>query len=182
MQRHVAICPAGSSDADHTQLKTEAQSRRSNIKFFEVREAEAESILHWTERIVKLLLVNERKMPKEEVANLKFERVHHMPTKCPAKTPTNRPRPFIAKLSCYKDKGRLFKHMKNIDPELKIGVADDYPKELDEMSKPLAPVLQKAKREKASASFNEDRLVINNQIYHGPETENFTFYVKVLSS
>ena len=44
--------------------------------------------------------------------------------------------------------------MKNIDPGLKIGVADDYPKEIDEMRKALLPVLKKAKREKASASFN----------------------------
>jgi len=50
-----------------------------------------------------------------------------MPTKRSARTPTNRPRPIIAKLSFYKD---------YIDPELKIGVADDYPKEIvDEMRK-----------------------------------------------
>ena len=100
-------------------IKIEAQSRRSNIKFFGVREAEAESNPYETERIVKLLLVNELKVPKEDVANLKFERVHRMPTKRSARTPTNRPRPIIAKLSFYKDKGRIFKHVKNIDPELK---------------------------------------------------------------
>ena len=44
--------------------------------------------------------------------------------------------------------------MKNVDPGLKIGVTDDYPKEIDEMRKALLPVLKKAKREKASASFN----------------------------
>ena len=57
--------------------------------------------------------------------------------------------------------------MKNVDPGLKIGVADDYPKEIDEMRKALLPVLKKAKREKASTSFNVDRLVINDQIYRG---------------
>ena len=163
-------------------IKIEAQSRRSNIKFFGVREAEAESIPHETEKIVKLVLVNELKMPKEDVANLKFERVHRMPTKRSAKPPTNRPRPIIAKLSFYKDKGHIFKQVKNIDPALKIGVADDYPKEIDEMRKALLPVLKNAKRERASASFNVDRLVINSQIYRGPETQNFPFYAKVLSS
>jgi len=70
------------------------------------------------------------------VANLKFERLHRMPTKRSARTPTNRPRPIIAKLSFYKDRSRKFKHVKNIDPELKIGVAGDYPKEIvDEMRK-----------------------------------------------
>ena len=148
-------------------IKIEAQSRRSNIKFFGVHEAEAESNPQETEKIVKLVLVNELKMPKEDMVNSKFEIVHPMPTKRSARTPTNRPRPIIAKLSFYKDKGHIFKHVKNIDPALKIGVADDYPKEIDEMRKALLPVLKKAKRERASASFNVDRLVINGQIYHG---------------
>ena len=69
-----------------------------------------------------------------------------------------------------------------IHPGLKIGVADDYPKEIDEVRKALLPVLRKAKRGKASASFNVDRLVIYGQIYRGLETENLPFYAKVLSS
>jgi len=81
-----------------------------------VREAEAESNPYVIEKIVKLLLVNELKMPQEDVANLKFESVHSMPTKRSARIPTNRPRPIIAKLSFHKDKGRIFKHVKNIDP------------------------------------------------------------------
>ena len=145
-------------------------------------EAEAESNPNETERTVKLLLVNELKMPKEDVGNLKFERVHRIPTKRSAKTPTNRPRPIIAKLSFYKDKGHMFKHAKNIDPELKIGIMDDYPKEIDEMRKVLLPLLRKAKKKKASASFNVDRLVINRQIYRGPETQIFPFYAKVWCS
>jgi len=107
-------------------IKIEAQSRRSNINFFGVREAEAESNPYETERIVKLLLVNELKMPEKDAASLKFERIL---TKRSA-TPTNRPRPIIAKLSFYNYKGRIFKHVKNIDPELMIGVEDDYPKEM----------------------------------------------------
>lgn len=76
--------------------------------------------------------------------------------------------------------------MKNINPELKIGVADDYTKEIvDEMTeeaKALLPVLRKAKK-KASASFSVDWLVINGQIYRGPEeTEEFPFYAKDFSS
>ena len=83
-------------------IKIEAQSRRSNIKFFGVREAESNP--YETERIINLLLVNELKMSEEDMANLKFERVHSMPTKHSAKTPKNRPRPIIAKLTFYKNK------------------------------------------------------------------------------
>ena len=60
------------------------------------------------------------------MANFKFERVHRMPTKRSAKTQMNRPRPIIAKLTFYKDKGCIFKYVKNIDPGLKIGVTDNF--------------------------------------------------------
>ena len=46
-------------------IKIEAQSRWNNIKFFGVLKAEAESNPYETERIVKVLLVNELKMPEE---------------------------------------------------------------------------------------------------------------------
>ena len=55
-------------------------------------------------------------------------------------------------------------------------------KEIDEIGKALLPALRKTKREKASASFNVDRIEIKGQIYHGPETENLPFCAKVLPS
>ena len=57
--------------------------------------------------------------------------------------------------------------MKNMDPGLRIGITDDYPKKINKMRKALLPVLKKARREKASTSFKVDRLVINGQIYRG---------------
>ena len=44
-------------------IKIEVQSRQSNIKFFGVPEAEAESNPYETEKIMKLPLVNKLKMP-----------------------------------------------------------------------------------------------------------------------
>ena len=44
-------------------IKIEVQSRQSNIKFFGVQEAEAESNPYETEKIMKLPLVNELNMP-----------------------------------------------------------------------------------------------------------------------
>ena len=52
-----------------------------------------------------------------------------------------------------------------MDPGLRIGITDDYPMKMNKMRKGLLPVLKKAKREKASASFSVDRLVISGQIY-----------------
>ena len=105
-----------------------------------------------------------------------------MPTKRSSNTPSDKPRPIIAKLSFYKDKTRIFQHVKNINSELKIGVSDDYPKDKDEMRKALLPVLKDAKKRKIPAAFNVDRLIVNGQTYRGPETEKFPFYAKILST
>ena len=63
-------------------IKLEAQSRRNNIKFFNVRENEAESSFSDTEKVLrKLLSVDKLKMQKEEAADVEFERVHRIPTR-----------------------------------------------------------------------------------------------------
>lgn len=83
-------------------------------------------------------------MPKEDVANLKFQRLHRMPAERSEKTPTTGQRLIIAKLIFYKDVRTDY-----IDLGLEIGFADDYPKETNESRKALLPVLLgKAKMEK----------------------------------
>ena len=80
-------------------------------------------------------------------------------------TLAGKPRTIIAKLSFYKDKSRIFQYAKNMDRSTKIGVAEDYPKEIDNIRKELLPVLRNAKKENAQAAFNVDKLIINGQIY-----------------
>lgn len=109
-------------------------------------------------------------MPKEDVANLKFQRLHRMPAERSEKTPTTGQRLIIAKLIFYKDVRTDY-----IDPGLEIGFANDYPKETNESRKALLPVLLKGQDgEKASAPFKVGRLAIKGQIYHGPEIENLS--------
>ena len=163
-------------------IKLEAQSRRNNMKFFNVRENEAESSFSNTEKVLRKLLVDKLKMPKEEVADVEFERVHRIPTRRSEEYNPGKPRPIIAKLSFYKDKSRIFQYAKNIDRSTKIGVAEDYPKEIDNIRKELLPVLRKAKKENAQAAFNVDKLIINGQIYRGPETKSLPFYDRILNS
>lgn len=121
-------------------------------------------------------------MPKEEVADVEFERVHRIPTRRSEEYDPGKPRPIIAKLSFYKDKSRIFQYAKNIDRSTKIGVAEDYPKEIDNIRKELLPVLRKAKKENAQAAFNVDKLIINGQIYRGPETLNLPYYARILNA
>ena len=117
-------------------------------------------------------------MSKDTINQLKFKRVHRILTRRKADqidTSSSKPRPIIAKLSFFKDKGRIFQHVKNIDPNLKIGVADDFPKEIEDMRKELFPVLKKAKQQNKRASFNVDKLIIDRHNYRGPETKT-TFF------
>ena len=50
-----------------------------------------------------------------------------------------------------------------------IGIANDFPKGIEEIQSKLYPVLKKAKQ---SAFFKVDRLIINGQVYRGKETED----------
>ena len=121
-------------------------------------------------------------MSKEEAADVEFERVHRIPTRRSEEYDPGKLRPIIVKFSFYKDKSRIFQHAKNIDRSTKIGIAEDYPKEINNIRKELLPVLRKAKKENAQAAFNVDKLIINGQIYRGPETKSLPFYARILNA
>lgn len=72
--------------------------------------------------------------------------------------------------------------IKNLPKGSKYGISDDYPKEIDEIRKKLYPVLKAAKKEKKSAYFNVYKLIIDYQIYRGPETSNLPLYGRIMSS
>ena len=59
-------------------------------------------------------------------------------------------------------------------------IANDYPKEIENIHKTLYPVLKKAKQEKNTAFFKVVRLIINGQIYKGNETINLPFYGSIM--
>ena len=64
----------------------------------------------------------------------------------------------------------------------KIGISNDYPKEIEEIHTKLYPVLKKAKQEKQSAFFKVDKLIINGQVFKGTETENLPYYGSIMDS
>ena len=74
----------------------EVQSRRENLKFFNVPESDRES---WTESENKI-----RKYLKDDLkldeSKISIERAHRLRIK-------SKPRPFIVKFSFYKDKDRI---------------------------------------------------------------------------
>ena len=46
-----------------------------------------------------------------------------------------------------------------------IGIANDFPKQIDEIHQKLYPVFKEAKRTGQKASFKVDKLIISGQVY-----------------
>ena len=104
----------------------------------------------------------------EDIESIHFEHVHRIASP----KPSPKPRPIIAKFS-FKDKDKEFvwSFIKNLQSSA-IGIANDFPKEIDEIHQKLSPVLKMAKQAKQSAYFKVDKLIINGQVYRGKKTEN----------
>ena len=101
------------------------------------------------------------------------------------------PRPIIAKVSFFKDKQQIKSHIKHLPRGKKFGVADGYPKEVDEIRRELYPVMKKAKRDHKTAFFNVEKLIIDKAVYRGPgrvnvvktlEISKLTFICSVLDT
>ena len=151
-------------------IRLESYSRKENIKMFNVQETADEN----TEAVVKKFLNENLKIPQTNVDEIRFERVHRLPTRR-----SNKPRPIIARFSFFQDKEFVWSLVKNLKGS-NIAIANDYPKEIENIHKTLYPVLKKAKQEKNTAFFKVYRLIINGQIYKGNETINLPFYGSIM--
>ena len=135
-------------------IKLEAYTRRENIKIFNIEEKEGDN--GNTESLVGSLLREKMKIPKEDEECIRFERIHHITTW----RSSSKPRPIIFNFSRYQDKELVSPYVKNLKGT-NIGIANDFPKEIEEIQLKLYPVLKKAKNAKQSAFFKVDRLIIN---------------------
>ena len=159
-------------------IRLEAYTRRENIKLFNVQETPKETNAQ-TETLVRNVFMEKMKLRPGDVDAIKFERVHRIPTKSSKALDNTRPRPIIAKFSFFKDKEKVMSAVRNLKGT-KIGIADDYPKEIDHIHKTLYPVLREAKKNNQAATFKVDKLIINGQIYRGPETYTLPFYNSIM--
>lgn len=162
-------------------VKQECFNRRNNIKFFGISDNEQESSED-TEAVLRAFLHREMKIPKKHLDEIEFERVHRIPTRVREERINQHPRPIIAKVSFFKDKQQIKSHIKQLPRGKGFGVADDFPKEVDDIRKELYPVLKKAKRDHKTAFFNVEKLIIDKVVYRGPETKKFTLYGRIMDN
>ena len=71
---------ASLSELERRQIKQECYTRRSNIKFFGIKDNDEESPSD-TEETLRHFLTKEMKIPRGDVDKIEFERVHRIPTK-----------------------------------------------------------------------------------------------------
>ena len=154
-------------------IKLEAYTRREKNKIFNIEENEGEN--GNTESLVRNVFREKMKIPKEDEECIRFERIHRI---TPRRS-SSKPRPIIVKFSHYQDKESVWSFVKNLKGT-SIGIANDFPKEIEEIQSKLYPVLKKAKKAKHSALFKVDRLIINGQVYRGKETEDLEHYGAIM--
>jgi len=132
------------------------------LKFFGIKESEHESNED-TEELLKKFLRNDLKIPREDP----FDRVHRL-SRCASSNAWNttaKPRPIVFKLPYYHNK--VF--IKNLKKGRSLGISDDFPKEVEDISKDLYPVLKTAKQEKRVTYFKVEKLIIDGSLSRGPE-------------
>lgn len=123
-------------------IRLEAYSRRENVKIFGIKESVGESN-DKTEELVRKMMQEKMKIPKEDVESFRFEGVHRTPSRGDG-SQHSKPRPIITKFSIYQDKEYMWSFLRNLKGT-KIGVANDYPREIDKIHETLYPVLKKGK-------------------------------------
>ena len=160
-------------------IKLEAYTRRENIKIFNLNETEGETPRE-TENLVRNMMEEKLGIIREDMNEIRFERVHRLPTRRNSQTRT-KPRPIVAKFSFYQVKEYVMSKVKNLKGT-GIGISHDYPKEIDVIHEKLYPVLKKAKQGKQSAFFKVDKLIINGQVYRGVATEKLPYYGLIMNS
>ena len=138
----------------------EAQSRRENLKFFNIPESKGET---WEQSEDKVRQYLKDNLDIDE-SKISIERAHRLPS-------SSKPRPIIVKFSLFKDKDRIlqkFKSMKRHEREngevsSKISVGEDFPLRISKARYNLTPFMITAIKDGKKAYLQYDKLVIDGK-------------------
>ncbi|KAK3746094.1 hypothetical protein QZH41_004619 [Actinostola sp. cb2023] len=128
-------------------------SMKSNLVFYNLPEEEKEDPFSVVQKVLEKMEMNS--------SGIEIERAHRLGKKVDSKT-----RPIIAKFRRYQDKEYIRQRAYMLKGS-KIGIAEQFLKEIAERRKLLYPILKKAKSEGKKAVLIKDVLFINGQRYRG---------------
>ena len=148
----------------------EAQSRRDNLKFYNIEDDRNETWEQSEEKVVKYL------SDELNIDGCHIERAHRLPSK-------STPRPIIAKFSFFKDKDKILKKYREkqkiarqnmrdqaenatAEPEQpEVRVSEDFPERVTKMRSLLYPFLKQSLDAGKNAYLKLDKLVVDNTSY-----------------
>ena len=152
--------------------KLEAQSRRENLRFFEIPKTPRET---WDQSEDKVRDYISNSLGIDDT-DIKIERAHRLPAK-------SNPRPLIVKFSHYKDKDRILKRYREIrnvraaqpssdtgnaddaDQPATVRISEDFPERVRKVRGLLIKFLNQALRAGKDAYIRYDRLIVNDYAY-----------------
>ena len=138
-------------------IDLQARSMRDNLLFFNMPENKDENT---TEMIHEIL---ETKLGIEDArAKVKIDRSHRIGKK---RAGNNKPRPIVVKFNWHQDKEFVRINARKLKGT-KIGVAEQFPEEIESVRKTLYPELKKAKAEGKKAVMVRDKLYIEGQVFY----------------
>lgn len=94
---------------------------------------------------------------------------------------STKPKAIVVKFSFYHAKEYVLCFVRNLK-DSGIGIANNFPREIDKIHGKLYPVLKSPKKAKQKAYFKVDKLIINGQVYRGKETKHLTHYGLTVNS
>ena len=151
----------------------EGQSRRQNLKFYDIEEGDNET---WDQSEEKVRHYIRSELEIDD-GNISIERAHRLPGKY-------KPRPIIVKFSFYKDKDKVIKRYReirksaretsssgnvddanNAEPTSGIRVSEDFPDRVRKARSALIPFLRQSIDSGKNAYLRFDKLVVNGNSY-----------------
>ena len=169
------------SNLNENFLELQSRSMQENLLFFGIeeeplarlqsdeasgeRDQPAENTEN-TETILRDFLVRVLKINRESEAQIKFDRVHRLGKR---KRQNQNPRPIVAKFENYTDRELVRKAGMdlNSNPDTKMKVREQFPREIEERRKLLYPAMYRIKNKKPNARVNliRDKLYVDGQLY-----------------
>lgn len=156
LEESIARIEARNTDLHRELVDMKSRSMRSNLVFYNLPEQEKEDPF----AVLRELLGT--KMGIDESNEIEIERAHRLG----GKREDGKPRPIVAKFLRFQDKEYIRKSAYLLKGT-KIGIADQFPKEIAEARKKLYPEMKKAKSEGNTVKLIKDKLYINGQRYRG---------------
>ncbi len=137
-------------------IKVESQSRRDNLLIDGVSECDPKENC-----TITLRNVLKSKLSLGNVDQIEIVRCHRLG---PKREHARRPRTIIVKFQRYSDRMRVWEQRKKLKGS-EIFIEEDFPREIQERRRILAPIMKKARALGKNAFLNVDALIIDGVRY-----------------